>query len=179
MQYEAVLLELMTRIKTLEGEVERLKEEVRDLRSPAEALAAGERMAQEEIGGGRQDDGAYVKMTDRMIDSCYAYGKRAFESRETDIWDLASKVSAETGMNRNSAFMYLHAVKSMLEGTVYKRAINAKATRRYFSNIRAEYGEAGLARALQAVELHIAYRKELHHPVGSIEAICREFKTTR
>ena len=173
MQYESIILELMTRIKKLEDEVAELKAAVAAQNTVANKAVQPE---MEEEKGTAPASSGYTKMTDEMIDVCYQYGKRAYETKNNAPFDLADCVAKETGMNRNSAVMYISAVKSMLEGSVYKRAINARATRRYFSLIQKEFGKAGLARALKATNQHIAYRKSFNHPVDSIEAICNEFE---
>lgn len=173
MQYESIILELMTRIKKLEDEVAQLKSTIEAQSDTANRTVLTE--VEEEKGAAPASSG-YTKMTDEMIELCYQYGKRAFETKNNAPFDLADCVAKETGMNRNSAVMYISAVKSMLEGSVYKRAINARATRRYFTMIQKEFGKAGLARALKATNQHIAYRKGFNHPVDSIEAICNEFE---
>lgn len=109
-------------------------------------------------------------MTDDMIDLCYQEGKRMQQG--ANVQQLADVVAQQTGMNRNSAIMYLHAVDGMLSGTVYKRAISAKATQRYFDWILQEFGRAGLKKAIQATRLHIRYRRACGHKVESIEALC-------
>ena len=169
MQYESIILELMTRIKKLEDEVAQLKA----------AVATNDEVTQNcdvEDKDIAPVSSGYTKMTDEMIDLCYQYGKKAYETKNNAPFDLADCVAKETGMNRNSAVMYISAVKSMLEGNVYKRAINARATRKYFTLIQKEFGRAGLARALKATNQHITYRKSFNHPVDSIEAICNEFE---
>ena len=111
-----------------------------------------------------------------MIDFCYTCGKKAYENRNINLWELADKAAAATGMNRNSAFMYICAVKSMLEGNVYKRAVNAKAQRKYFNNIYQEYGKAGLSKAIRSARLHAEYRRQCNIPADTVESICQEFQ---
>lgn len=65
----------------------------------------------------------------------------------------------------------------MLDGTIYKRAINSKALQRYFDNIWNDFGSSGLKKAIEATKHHIEYRREFGHPVDSIEEIC--FKAER
>lgn len=71
--------------------------------------------------------------------------------------------------------MYLYAVDGMLEGKVYKKAISNKAIRKYLDNILREYGSVGLKKVIQAVGLHVDYRRSCGHQVDSIERICREY----
>ena len=62
----------------------------------------------------------------------------------------------------------------MLDGVIYKRAINSKALQKYCDNIWNEFGRKGLEKAIQATKLHIEYRREFGHPVDSIEEICNK-----
>ena len=102
---------------------------------------------------------------------------------ETIILELLSRIKVledevvqKTEMNRNSALMYLYAVSGMLDGTVYKRAINAKATRKYFDYILQEYGQSGLDKVLDATRQHIKYRKECGLTPDAIETLCDEYE---
>ena len=65
----------------------------------------------------------------------------------------------------------------MLDGTIYKRAISAKATKKYYDLIFKEYGSKGLKKALQATKLHIEYRKECGHTVDSIEELYAAYES--
>lgn len=171
MQYETIILELLSRIKQLEDEVTLLKQVQSELQT---ALAA-----QNDLEDGAQQvyaeevSGSYKKMTDEMIEICYCCGKRVLNGE--NVMELADEIAAETGMNRNSAVMYLYAVSAMLQGTVFKRAINTRALKTYFQRIFDEYKSQGLKKALQATKLHIEYRKECGHTVDSIEELYESF----
>lgn len=165
MQYEIVILELLTRIKKLEEEVNELKQAVYSSDVQSSTEDAREFTYEENVDASV----TYKKMTDEMIDICYKCGKKLADGES--VQDLADDIHEETGMNRNSAIMYLYAVQGMLEGTIYKRAINAKATKKYYDNIFNEYGSVGLKKALHATKLHIEYRKDCGHTVDSIEEI--------
>lgn len=170
MQYEIVILELLTRIKKLEEEVNELKRAVfssSDVQPSAENASG---FTYEEFS---DTSVSYRKMTDEMIDICYKCGKKLVAGES--IQELADGIHEETGMNRNSAIMYLYAVQGMLDGTIYKRAINAKATKKYYDNIFNEYGSVGLKKALHATKLHIEYRKDCGHTVDSIEEIYDQY----
>lgn len=166
-------MELMTRIKKVEDDVELLKQE-RDERAllvSREAMADEDRENRSNAGEG---SAPYIKTTDQMIDMCYRCGKKLLEGESAP--ELAEGISDETGMNRNSAFMYLYAVKCMLEGTIYKRSISAKAMQRYFDAIFNEYGSQGLKKAIKATKEHIEYRRSCGHQVDSIEALCNRYE---
>ena len=118
---------------------------------------------------------SYKKMTDEMIDICYKCGKKLVAGES--VQELADDIADSTGMNRNSAVMYLYAVQGMLEGTIYKRAISAKAMRRYYDTIWNESGREGLKKAIRATRLHIDYRRDCGHTVDSIEEICDQYES--
>lgn len=174
MQYEGIILELMSRIKNLEAEVAELKELMKH--QPNAAPASTVESSDDRFESQNSSSGSYIKMTDEMIMACYRSGKDAFEKREKNLGALADRISVGTGMNRNSAFMYICAVKSMLEGTVFKRAISAKAHRMYLNNIYAEYGRVGLARAIHSSRLHAQYKKSCNLPIDAVEDICNEYE---
>ena len=170
MQYDAIILELMSRIQKLEAEVIQLRAEMEEHNCPPAA---------EDAPNAHPSDAAssrYIRTTDEMIDACYAYGKRAYRSPGMNPMGFAGAVETETGMNPNSAFMYIYAVKCMLDGVVFKRAINIAALEKYLSNIYNEFGKSGLSRAINATRQHAEYRKGFGHPVESILAICSDYE---
>ncbi len=167
MQYETIILELLSRIKKLEDDVNQLKQAQNTICNtpscPDETLDEKKEMAV-----------TYKKMTDEMIDSCYRSGKKAAAGE--NVQELADDIAEATGMNRNSAIMYIYAVQGMLRGTIYKRAISSKAMKKYYDIILNEYGSTGLKKAIQATRLHIAYRRGCGHTVDSIEKICNAYE---
>lgn len=173
MQYENIILELLSRIKKLEDDVNELKQFKNSFTS-VQSNNTNENLSENNPVTIRNTNGPYKRMTDEMIDLCYKYGKKVAEGES--VQELADKVSDSTGMNKNSAIMYLYAVQSMLEGTIYKRAINSKAIKKYYNNILNEYGSEGLKKAVRATRLHIDYRKSYGQNVDSIEEICNSYE---
>ena len=171
MQYEIIILELLSRIKKLEEEVAELKQA---LPTPSKKQVSGEETDNDMFEENYDSSVTYRKMTDEMIDICYKCGKKL--AAGDSVNELADDIAESTGMNRNSAVMYLYAVQGMLDGTIYKRAISAKAMRKYYDNIWNESGSAGLRKAIHATRLHIAYRRECGHMVDSIEKICDQYE---
>ena len=113
-------------------------------------------------------------LTNRRKESDYE--KTDYSVADNRIGNYADIVASETGMNRNSAFMYIYAVVNLLEGKVFKRAVSTKALRKYFSTIYSEFGKAGLAKAITATKEHIKYRHSHNLPADSIDALCDEFQ---
>lgn len=173
MQYEAIILELLSRIKKLEYDVNELKQARSGIYSntPCNDEIVEEQSSCQIL---NEDTAAYKKMTDEMIEVCYKCGKKVVDGES--VQKLADDIADTTGMNRNSAIMYLYAVQGMLEGKIYKRAISAKAMKKYYDTIFNEYGSAGLKKAIYATRLHIAYRRECGHTVDSIEEICDTYE---
>lgn len=172
MQYETIILELLSRIKKLEEEVAELKHLIH---FPSITSSATENIINDILEEPSFNSVSYKKMTDEMIDVCYECGKKLANGES--VQELADYVVESTGMNRNSAIMYLYAVQGMLDGTIYKRAINAKATKKYYDNIFNEYGSVGLKKALHSTMLHIEYRRECGHTVDSIEEIFDQYSS--
>ena len=167
MQYEAIILELMSRIKKLEEEVDSLKNFiVEDKNGSLDDMG----IMASKVEVSEHNGSVYKKMTDEMIEMCYNFGKKVYAGE--NIQEIADNIVEATGMNRNSASMYLQVVCNMLEGTIYKRAINAKAIQKYFNNIWNDFGSVGFKKAIKATRLHMEYRKEFGHPVDSIEELC-------
>ena len=173
MQYETIILELLARIKKLEEEVAMLKEAVGSFDNQDEREAVSDETG--ETSEGRRGQGSYKKMTDEMMMICYKCGKQLNDGANSS--ELADMIVEETGMNRNSAIMYIYAVSSLLSGTVFKRAISGKALRKYYDLILNEYGSAGLEKAIKATRLHIEYRKDCGLTADAIEELCNEYQS--
>lgn len=171
MQYETIILEMLSRIKKLEEDVEKLK----DSQSESE-LNSTRTLDDADIPtvSRRESSVTYKKMTDDMIEMCYRCGKKVSEGESAP--ELADDIVDETGMNRNSALMYLYAVSGMLKGEIYKRTISAKAMKYFFDRIFNDFGSAGLKNAIKATKLHINYRKDCGIPVDTIEEICESYE---
>ncbi len=120
MQYEVIILELLSRIKKLDADVEELKN-----------LLPSNGSASELVSIESEGRPSYTKMTDEMIMICYQSGKKMRDGENPN--ELAEMIAEETGMNKNSAVMYLYAVDGMLNGTIYKRAISSKALKNTLS----------------------------------------------
>lgn len=162
MEYERIILELLSRIKSLEEEIPELRERISQLESHSANSAPSA--------------ATYTKTSDEMIAACYDYGKMAFSDSSLELSALAGTVSEKTNMNRNSALMYIYVVKCMLGGEIYKRAISAKATETYFKAILSDYGRVGLRQALCATREHIKYRQSLGHTVDSLILLYEKYE---
>lgn len=173
MQYENIILELMSRIKKLEDDVNELKQFKNSFTSVKSNDNDGN-ISENSHRFAINTNRSYKKTTDEMIDLCYKYGKKFFAGE--NVQELSDEVANSTGMNKNSAIMYLYAVQCMLEGTIYKRAISSKAMKKYYENILNEYGSEGLKKAIKATRLHIDYRKNCGQKVDLIEEICNSYE---
>ena len=93
MQYETIILELMSRVQRLEEEVSELKDIVEDSNNQAEAQPKKN-----------------VKVTPEMTRLCYEKAKQAYNNVHLDINELAQEVSEQTGMNYNTAKMNIYSI---------------------------------------------------------------------
>ncbi len=170
MQYETIILELLSRIKKLEDDVSLLKQTQEHMLTVISSTQGDTNI------NDKQNSTAvsYTKVSDEMIHMCYQYGKN-IQNGEI-VLELADKICQKTSMNHSSAVIYLYAVNAMMEGKVYKRAISGKAIRRYFDMIMNEYGSNGLKKAIKAVRLHVDYRRSFGQIVDSIETVCDEYE---
>ena len=171
MQYEIIMLEMLSRIKKLEEDVEMLKSAQSTIEYSSAVIADD---ANAPIASKRESAVAYKKMTDDMIEMCYLCGKKVSEGESAP--ELADDIVDETGMNRNSALMYLYAVSGMLKGEIYKRTISAKALKFFFERISNDFGSKGLKNAIKATKLHIDYRRGCGLPFDSIKDICDSYE---
>ncbi len=164
MQYEKVILEMLSRIQVLEEQVKKLQEQ-----RPVEHIVT-ERLIPPTP---KRNN---MKVTEEMLEACYKAGKKAQNDESLEVGILADQISLETGMNRNNAMMTIYAVLAMLKGELYKRGISGKATKLYFDRILKDYGKGSLQKAIAAMRLHIDYRRSLHHNVDLLEIICDQYQ---
>ena len=174
MQYEKVILELFSRVQVLEEKYSNLLLKYEALESKLSEIENGTNADRQEPHSAACA-AAYHKLTDEMIDMCYRCGKMLHYDDGNDLQELADTIAESTGMNRSSAVIYVYAVNCMLSGTVYKRAISAKAIRRYFDFIFNDYMSHGLELAIQSVREHVAYRRDCGQNVDSIAELCDEY----
>ena len=176
MQYETIILELMSRIKVLEEDASSMKATLQTLGTPENSVGDSDTPSLAAPTPVLRNTIPYTKMTEHMMDGCYTYGKKAYHTLHANTGVYAAIAANETHMNRSSAFMYIYAVKSMLEGKVFKRAVSTKALRKYFSEIYKDFGKAGLSNAIAATRAHIEYRESCKLPANSMIAVCDEFE---
>lgn len=171
MQYETIILELLSRIKKLEEEVGELKQVIL---TTTNDNYNDDTDISEKQNESNKNSVSYTKITEEMIDFCYRNGKKLVAGE--NIMKLAYDITDSTGMNQTSAIMCLYAVQGMLEGKVYKRAISTKATKKFYDAIWKDCGNDGLQKAIYATRLHIDYRKECNLTSNSIEKICELYE---
>lgn len=171
MQYEKVILEMLSRIQALEEQVKELKA-AQERKEPE--FSAG--LVRRECLTPPMPRRSNMRVTDEMLEACYQAGKKAISSDYADVVALAEQVHLQTNMNQNNAQMTIFAVMALLNGELYKRGISGKATEKYFKNILRDYGKGGLQRAIAAMRVHIDYRRSLHHNVDLLELICDQYQ---
>lgn len=68
------------------------------------------------------------------------------------------KSLTRAGVNPNSAGGFIYIFRSMLSGSVYKRAMSTGATEYFLQQIRQDYGAEAQRKAVSALRQHIAYK---------------------
>ncbi|MBE2909030.1 hypothetical protein NSS60_04600 [Anoxybacillus sp. FSL W8-0382] len=118
-----------------------------------------------------------MKITREMIEKSYDYAKEVYH-KKIDKTSAANSLYREIGMHQGSAYHYIEAFCSMMQGKKYTRTINTEATRYYLENIHKDYGVDQLRIALKAVEQHTDYYGKLGRGnLRSIEKLVNEYKT--
>ncbi len=169
MQHEEIILEMLAHIQALEDQVAQLQKALADTPSTAPTVQTVPPIPP-------TPHRTNSKVTDKMLEACYRAGKKAHESDEYDVRQLADEVHKKTGMNFSNAVMTIFAVIALLNGELYKRAISAKAIEKYFNRITEDYGNGGLHKAIGAIRLHITYRRKFHHNVDCLERLCDAYQ---
>lgn len=172
MQYDAIILELMSRIQSLEQTVGEVNRRI----SALENAGLSDETKETADSSPEEPERHRQKMTEEMILACYACAVRLDRQEGLDFNREVADLARRTGMKKSSAIMYVYAVKNMRSGTVYKRAINQTATERFFQRILQDDGTAGLEKALRATRAHIAYRQQLGHTVDGLIALCDRYE---
>ena len=111
-------------------------------------------------------------ITLQNIYDCYDYGKR-IANEEIDIGGATLKLS-KTGMNSDSAKIYLRCVRSLIKGERYTGTVNELALSHFLTAITTDFGFAGLAIALSSVKMHLEYQNRYQNLVN-IKRIYDEF----
>lgn len=142
MQYETIILELMSRVQKLEEEVKELKKVIKNGNLQAEVQPKRN-----------------VKVTPEMTKLCYEKAKQAYQNEYLDTNELAKEVFDQTGMNLNTAKMNIYSITQMLKGEEFNRLLSADSLDLCLDLIHNEYGFEGLQKALKATGLHIEYLK--------------------
>lgn len=179
MQYEAIILELMTRIKALEDTRDEMNRRIDQLEEKLAVSAAvpADIVPEEATPTPEPAQPAHrQKISEEMIEACYHVGVRLHQNPNLSLNSEIDRLSEESGMNRSSAIMYVYAVKGMLEGEAYKRAISLPSTERFFQNIARDFGEDALATAVHAAKAHNAYRQELGQNVDGLVKLCARYE---
>lgn len=168
MQYDSIILELMNRIKVLESRCDEMSQQIAAL--SAQQADAAEGLFAEPDSAPRQS------MTPERIRACYECAVALSQHDHLDFGTEIDKLLAGTHMNRNSAIMYVYAVKNMLNGEVYKRAISHSATRLFFQYIAEDFGEEKLKDAIRATRAHIEYRQQCGQVVNGLIDLCDQYE---
>lgn len=160
MQYETIILEMMSRIQKLEEEIEQLKNTVSsNIIEPSDAQTKRN-----------------VKVTPEMTRLCYEKAKAVYNNQYLDTNILAEEVSSKTGMNFNTAKMNIGSIILMLKGEEYNRILSADSLDLCLDMIYCEFGMPGLTKALNATKLHIEYLKTKGIATSKLISVFNKYK---
>ena len=173
MEYDSIILELMTRIKVLEARCSELGEQVATI--TAQQLRLGETDAGGSSTADPREPLVRKSITPEIIRATYECGVLLHRNGSRGFVDAIDALVAETGMNRNSAIMYAYAAKYMLSGEPYKRAISALATEKFFLYILDDFGLEAQKNAIRATRAHIEIRHAQGHVVPGLIALCDKY----
>lgn len=167
MQYETIILEMM-------GRIQKLEEEVKELRVAMEAGSAAP--IETQFKPAETQPKKNVKVTPEMTRLCYEKAKAVYRNPYLDTNDLANEVSAQTGMNFDTAKMNIYSITQLLKGEEYKRLLSADSLDMCLEMISNEFGQDGLEKALTAVKLHISYLKTIGNPAWKLQNVYNKYK---
>lgn len=115
-------------------------------------------------------------ITDAMIQKCYAAGKSIYEDESLKLWDLANTVGTQTGMNKNSAYFSIYAVRDLLSGSEYRISIGAEHIEKFLNYIKIDYGKNGLEKATKSLDEYIEYKQQQGHPLKKLVTVNNKYK---
>lgn len=160
MQYETIILEMMSRIQKLEEEVEQLKSTI-----SSNCFEQSESNIKKN-----------VKVTPEMTRLCYEKAKAAYDNQYLDTNILAEEVSNQTGMNYNTAKMNIGSIILMLKGEEYNRLLSADSLGLCLDMIYRDFGMQGLKKALNATKLHIEYLNTKGMATSKLISVFNKYK---
>lgn len=167
MQYETIILEMM-------GRIQKLEEEIKELRATIEAGSTESDETQ--FRSAKMQPKKNVKVTPEMTRLCYEKAKALYRNPYLDTNDLAEEVSTQTGMNLGTAKMNINSITQLFKGEEYKRLLSADSLDLCLEMIGNEFGKEVLEKALTAVNLHIAYLKTIGNPAWKLLSVYNKYK---
>lgn len=149
MNYDKVIVGLLSRIEVLEEEVRALKKGLGELNTETQVNnQKGEAKPMK------------VKIRKKEVEALYKYAKLVYEG-EISRDEAIEIISREYKLNKNSISDYFYGFKSMIHGEKYVRTMNTMGTRYFFEQILKDYGKSALKRALHATMEHIIYYESI------------------
>lgn len=117
-----------------------------------------------------------ARISKKQIKAAYRYGKLVFDGSIPQK-DAVAELDSEWGMRSGSAQIFISNYKQMRIGKIYKRTQSPKATKIFFTNFQADYGDAGLQNAVKASRLHADYYEtKVKGGKNRIRELCDEFE---
>lgn len=98
---------------------------------------------------------------DDLLPAIYDISKKVYE-KKMSLTEGSEYLFNTHNLNAGSAKIYIIDFKHLLDGTVFKRTLNAYSMDFLLRNIKSDYGTSRLKLALPAVQKHIHYYEEIH-----------------
>jgi len=116
------------------------------------------------------------RITTTMVDEVWHAFLRHVGGSSVEIKPLSTEVSAKTGMNRGSAFIYLTVLSNLVNGKPNTRVLKYKDLEYLMARIQSEMGESKYQKALKSLMASVPYWREKIPGAfaDKVEAYCRK-----
>ena len=89
-------------------------------------------------------------------------------------------ITEQSGMNHGSAGDCISGFLAMMNGERYTRTLNEQNTRYYLENIKRDYGDVALSRAVDSCRKHSKYYSTLNNGnLNYVELLIKEFEIAK
>jgi len=116
-----------------------------------------------------------AKIPNTAIPNVYHISKRVFH-KEISLKEGKELIVAAGVENPGSAPGFIYCFRYLLEGKSFPRKMNAFSMEYFFEHIQKDYGQAGLKKAIKALEGHIDYHKQRSTNLRSMSKIVAKYK---
>ena len=102
-----------------------------------------------------------IKIPDDLLPTIYDISKKVYE-KKMSLTEGSEYLFNNHNLNAGSAKIYIIDFKHLMQGTEFKRTLNAYSMDFLLKNIKKDYGMSQMKLALPALQKHIHYYEETH-----------------